>query len=57
MGRFLFKQLSLIASAFMYLTRIPMPAMLTKDNPSPNTFAAYFPFVGWFVGGVGAVVF
>ncbi len=45
-----------LAAATMYLTRLPLPARLTNDNPPVSEIAPYFPLVGMMVGSIGAAV-
>jgi adenosylcobinamide-GDP ribazoletransferase len=51
------QQLTYLASAVMYLTRLPVPSRLTKANPPVTVIAPYFPVVGVLVGSIGALTF
>ncbi|PTY08133.1 adenosylcobinamide-GDP ribazoletransferase [Opitutaceae bacterium EW11] len=41
--------------AVMFFTRLPVPASATWDPADLQRSSAYFPLVGWLVGGVGAL--
>jgi adenosylcobinamide-GDP ribazoletransferase len=45
-----------LRAAVMFFTRIPLPSARTWDPESLQRAAAYFPLVGWIVGGVAAGV-
>lgn len=51
------KQLHIFLSAVMFYTRIPVPKNLPYSDEVLNRSTRYFPFIGWIVGGVGALVF
>ena len=51
------KQLHIFLNAVMFYTRIPVPKNLPYSDEMLNRSTRYFPFVGWIVGGIGAVVF
>jgi len=41
----------------MFYTRIPVPKNLPYSDEMLNRSTRYFPFIGWIIGGIGAVVF
>jgi adenosylcobinamide-GDP ribazoletransferase len=41
----------------MFYTRLPVPKNLPYSDEMLNCSTRYFPFIGWIVGGIGAVVF
>jgi len=44
-------------TALMFYTRIPCPKWVNHDPEYLNKATKYFPFVGWIVGGMAALVF
>lgn len=53
---FLRQELHAFAAAVMFFTRLPVPAGWGATRADLQRAAAYFPFVGWIVGGVAAAV-
>lgn len=53
---FLRTELHALAAAIRFFTRLPVPAALGADREDLQRSAAYFPLVGWVVGGVAAAV-
>ena len=51
------KQLHIFLNAIMFYTRIPVPKNLPYSDELLNRSTRYFPFIGWIVGGIGAIVF
>jgi len=51
------KQLHIFLNAIMFYTRIPVPKNLPYSDEILNSSTRYFPFIGWIIGGIGAVVF
>ena len=51
------KQLYIFLSAIMFYTRIPVPKNLPYSDEMLNRSTRFFPFIGWIVGGIAAVVF
>ena len=51
------KQLHLFLNAIMFYTRIPVSKNLPYSDEILNRSTRFFPFIGWIVGGIGAVVF
>jgi adenosylcobinamide-GDP ribazoletransferase len=51
------QQLSVFINAIMFYTRIPIPVNTLYSDEILNRSTKYFPFVGWIVGGIGAVLF
>lgn len=51
------KQLYIFLNAIMFYTRIPVPKNLPYSDEMLNRSTRYFPFIGWIVGGIGAVAF
>jgi len=51
------KQLHILLNAIMFYTRIPVPKNLPYSDELLNRSTRYFPFIGWIVGGIGAIVF
>jgi len=51
------KQLHIFLNAVMFYTRIPVPKNLLYSEEILNRSTRFFPFIGWIVGGIGAVVF
>jgi adenosylcobinamide-GDP ribazoletransferase len=51
------KQWKIFLTAVMYFTRIRVPQYIGHDPGYLNKAAAYFPLVGWIVGGISALVF
>lgn len=50
-------QLRLFLTALMFYTRIPVPKWVGYSDEQLNKSSIYFPFIGWIVGGVTALVF
>ncbi|AFM05162.1 cobalamin-5'-phosphate synthase [Bernardetia litoralis DSM 6794] len=50
-------QFQLFLTALMFYTRIPVPKWVGYSDEQVNKSSIYFPFIGWFVGGVAALVF
>ncbi|PIY11017.1 MAG: adenosylcobinamide-GDP ribazoletransferase [Flexibacter sp. CG_4_10_14_3_um_filter_32_15] len=50
-------QVRLFLTALMFYTRIPVPQWVGYSDEQLNKSSIYFPFIGWLVGGVGALVF
>ena len=53
--KFLRTELHAMAAAVMFFTRVPVPAGWGATREDLQRAAAYFPLVGWFVGGVAAL--
>jgi adenosylcobinamide-GDP ribazoletransferase len=53
---FLRQELHALAAAVMFFTRLPVPSGWGTTRDDLQRAAAYFPFVGWIVGGVAAAV-
>lgn len=51
------KQVEIFFTALMFYTRIPCPKWVTHDAEYLNKATRYFPFIGWIVGGVCALVY
>lgn len=51
------KQWTLFLTAIMFYTRIPVPKNIDHSEELLNRSTKYFPFIGWIVGGFGALVF
>lgn len=51
------KQLHIFLNAIMFYTRIPVPGNLPYSDEVLNRSTRYFPFMGWIIGGIGAIVF
>jgi adenosylcobinamide-GDP ribazoletransferase len=51
------KEISILFTAIMFYTRIPVPANKDFSNDMLNKATRYFPFIGIIVGGIGAVLF
>ncbi len=51
------KQWKLILTAIMFYTRIPVPKNIGYSDEILNQSTKYFSFVGWIVGGFGALIF
>ena len=51
------KQLHIFLNAVMFYTRLPVPKNLPYSDEMLNRSTRYFPFIGWIIGGIGAVVF
>jgi adenosylcobinamide-GDP ribazoletransferase len=50
-------QLRLFLTALMFYTRIPVPKWIGYSDEQLDKSSIYFPFIGWLVGGVSALVF
>lgn len=50
------EQLSIFLNAIQFYTRIPISKNVTYSEEILNHSTRYFPFIGWIVGGVGALV-
>lgn len=48
------RELEALRAAAMFFTRLPLPSARSWDPESLQRAAAYFPLVGWLVGGVAA---
>ena len=51
------KQIEIFFTALMFYTRIPCPKWVTHDPEYLNKATRFFPFIGWIVGGVCALVY
>jgi len=51
------KQLHIFLNAIMFYTRIPVPKSLPYSDEILNRSTRFFPFIGWIIGGIGAIVF
>jgi adenosylcobinamide-GDP ribazoletransferase len=51
------QQLHIFLTAIMFYTRIPVPKNLPYSDEMLNRSTRFFPFIGWVVGGTGAVIF
>ncbi len=51
------KQWTLFLTAIMFYTRIPVPKNIQYSDRILNKSTKYFPFIGWIIGGFGALVF
>ncbi|MCK5029003.1 MAG: adenosylcobinamide-GDP ribazoletransferase [Bacteroidales bacterium] len=51
------KQFTLLLTAIMFYTRIPVPKNISFSEELLNRSTKYFPFMGWIVGGFGALIF
>jgi adenosylcobinamide-GDP ribazoletransferase len=51
------KQVEIFFTALMFYTRIPCPKWVTHDPVYLNKATRYFPFIGWIVGSVCALVY
>jgi adenosylcobinamide-GDP ribazoletransferase len=51
------RELEALRAAVMFFTRIPLPSARRWDPESLQHAAAWFPFVGWIVGGVAGGVY
>lgn len=54
---FLNYQLRLFLTALMFYTRIPVPKWVGYSDEQLNQSSIYFPFIGWIVGGMAAIIF
>ncbi|WP_338813517.1 adenosylcobinamide-GDP ribazoletransferase [Bernardetia sp. Wsw4-3y2] len=50
-------QLRLFLTALMFYTRIAVPKWVDYSDEQLNKSSIYFPFIGWLVGGIAALVF
>lgn len=50
-------QLRLFLTALMFYTRIPVSKWVGYSDEQLNKSSIYFPFIGWIVGGIAALVF
>lgn len=50
-------QIEIFFTALMFYTRIPCPKWITHDPVYLNKATRYFPFIGWIVGAVCALVY
>nr|WP_321451788.1 adenosylcobinamide-GDP ribazoletransferase [uncultured Carboxylicivirga sp.] len=50
-------QINLILTAFSFFTRIPIPFKIAFSQDNLNKCNRYFPLVGYFVGGVAALIY
>jgi adenosylcobinamide-GDP ribazoletransferase len=51
------RELRVFFTALMFYTRIPCPRWVDHDPDYMRESARYFSFIGWIVGGIGALVF
>ncbi len=51
------RELHIFLNALMFFTRIPVPNNLPYTDDMQHRSMRYLPFIGWIVGGIGAVVF
>ncbi len=51
------KQWKLFLTAIMFYTRIPVTKNISFSEELLNKSTKYFPFIGWIVGGFGALIF
>ena len=51
------KEVQTFLTAVMFYTRIPVPRWVNHDADYLNKATKYFPFIGWIVGGIAALVF
>ncbi|MDZ7878326.1 MAG: adenosylcobinamide-GDP ribazoletransferase [Saprospiraceae bacterium] len=51
------KQFHIFLTAVMFYTRIPCPSWVNHSEEMLNRATIYFPFIGWIVGGFGALIF
>lgn len=51
------EQLHIFLNAIMFYTRIPVPKNLIYSEEILNRSTRFFPFIGWIIGGIAAVVF
>jgi len=51
------KQFDIFLTAIQFYTRIPVPRSHQYSSKNLNKATRYFPFIGWLVGGVGALLF
>lgn len=51
------KQWKLLLTAIMFYTRIPVPKNMDYSDELLNQSTRYFSFIGWIVGGFGAIIF
>lgn len=51
------KQIHIFLNAIMFYTRIPMPGNVEYSDEILNRSTRYFPFVGWVIGGIGALTY
>ena len=56
MTAFFRNELRAIRMAVMFFTRIPLPSLVNYEPADLQRSSAYFPFAGWIVGGVAALV-
>ncbi len=51
------KQWKLLLTGIMFYTRIPVPKNIDHSDEILNQSTKYFSFIGWIVGGFGALIF
>jgi adenosylcobinamide-GDP ribazoletransferase len=56
MSAFVTRELRALHSAVMFFTRIPLPSLADYDPADLQRSSAYFPLIGWLVGGAAALV-
>jgi adenosylcobinamide-GDP ribazoletransferase len=56
MSAFFMCELRALHSAVMFFTRIPLPSLSNYDSADLQRSSAYFPLIGWLVGGMAALV-
>ena len=49
-------ELKTMAAAWMFFTRLPLPARVRVEGADLRQAVTYFPLAGWLVGGVAALV-
>ncbi len=55
--KFIKREITLLLTALMFYTRIPVPAKLEFSEELLNSSTRYFPLVGWIVGSIAGAVF
>lgn len=51
------RELTILLTAIMFYTRIPVPKSIGYSSDKLNKATRYFPFIGYLVGGLGSLVF
>ena len=51
------RELNILLTAIMFYTRIPGPKSISYSSEKLNKATRYFPFIGYIVGGLGALTF
>lgn len=54
---FIKREITLLLTAIMFYTRIPVPAKLEYSEELLNSSSRYFPLVGWIVGAIAGLIF